>query len=580
MENDITGAEAKALRKELGQSVYRGNHLAFCACLVLRCLHGLADIIVAYFVKMLVDAAASGSLTLLVQSFQLALLAVLVQLGASLGLRYVYAGFLRKAVWQYRSLAFEKLLRKRMGTFGRESGSDYLSALTNDVSSIEDSYLSRVFLLVEQFVLLVVTIVVFVTQSPILAVTAVLAAVPPLAAALASGNVMAQRQKAVSDEAGHFVATVKDLVSGFPVIKSFKAEQEAQSRFDQGNSSYENAKRRLRMTNRTVSMWGEVVSLASQFAVFAVSGWLCISGQRNVTAGTVVMTMQLMNYVAQPIATIPEILAGKISSGKLMDKLSLALADNAASEGTKNLPKKVSDSVCLDHVSFSYDGKEPVLKDISLTIPAHACYAVVGASGSGKSTLLSLLMGSLQGYDGSISYDGVNLSDASPESLYETVSLVEQSPFLFDATLKDNITMFREAASRDIERCVRLAGLDSLVDEKGLSYPCGEGGQNLSGGERQRAVIARSLLRGSSVLLLDEATSALDKVTEDHVTRSVLALDDTTRLVVTHHLDAPLLQKFDKIVVLRGGTVSELGSFDELMSKDTYFKALLTVSQA
>ena len=204
-------------------------------------------------------------------------------------------------------------------------------------------------------------------------------------------------------------------------------------------------------------------------------------------------------------------------------------------------------------MTFGYDENRPVLSGLSAEFAAGGCYAVVGASGSGKSTLLSLLMGAHSNYGGQIAFDGCKLRDASLESLWATVSLVRQDTFLFNATLRENVTMFAHVDTAELESAVRRAGLASIVAAHGMDYPCGEGGSNLSGGERQRVCIARSLLHGAGVLLLDEATSALDQETADQVTRAVVALEGTTRIMVTHRLDAGQLRLFDGIVVLRDG---------------------------
>ena len=188
-------------------------------------------------------------------------------------------------------------------------------------------------------------------------------------------------------------------------------------------------------------------------------------------------------------------------------------------------------------------------------------------------------MGSHDAYTGEIRYDNIELKDVQKKSLYTNISLVRQDTFLFDATLRDNITMFGTYSDEELKSAVDQAGLTQFVAAHGYAYACGSGGCNLSGGERQRVCIARSLLRGAEVLLLDEATSALDQVTADKITHSVLDLTGTTRVVVTHRLDATQLKQFDGIVVLRDGSVCEKGTFDELMARDGYFKALYTVGQ-
>ena len=174
--------------------------------------------------------------------------------------------------------------------------------------------------------------------------------------------------------------------------------------------------------------------------------------------------------------------------------------------------------------------------------------------------------------------DGKELSTIAPDSLYDLMSLIGQSVFLFDDTILRNITMFRDFPEKRVQSAVQRAGLTTLLAQKGSDYRCGENGVGLSGGERQRISIARSLVRGTPVLLLDEATAALDNQTSFAVTDAILHLDGLTRLVVTHRLEEELLQQYDRIFVLRGGTICEQGTYEELMEQKGYFYSLYNVS--
>lgn len=170
-------------------------------------------------------------------------------------------------------------------------------------------------------------------------------------------------------------------------------------------------------------------------------------------------------------------------------------------------------------------------------------YAVVGASGSGKSTLLNFLMG-CDKYDGDIYFDTQELREISGKSLCDTISMIQQNVFVFNASIRDNITMFKEFPKTQVDEAIRLSGLSALVSEKGEHYFCGENGCNLSGGEKQRISIARSLLRKTQILLADEATAALDAETAYQVSDAILTLTDMTRIVVTHALDGKLLRRY------------------------------------
>ena len=240
--------------------------------------------------------------------------------------------------------------------------------------------------------------------------------------------------------------------------------------------------------------------------------------------------------------------------------------------------RSVGEGIRLEDVSFGYESGTDVLHHISAEFEAGKAYAVVGGSGSGKSTLLNLLMGGSADYRGSITLGGTELREVSTESLYEIMSVIQQNVFVFNASIRDNVSMFRDFPQEELDEAIRRAHLNELIEARGDGYLCGENGCGLSGGEKQRVSIARSLLKRSSVLLVDEATAALDAETAAQVSGDILDLDGVTRIVVTHTLTEALLRRYDAIYVLKNGEVVESGAFDALMEKRGYFYALFTVS--
>ena len=188
-------------------------------------------------------------------------------------------------------------------------------------------------------------------------------------------------------------------------------------------------------------------------------------------------------------------------------------------------------------------------------------------------------MAAYQNYEGSIYYDETELGQIRSEDLYEMESIIQQNVFIFNATIRENISMFREFPQEQIEEVIKLAGLAALIKEKGTDYLCGENGSGLSGGEKQRISIARSLLKKSQILLVDEATAALDAETAYQVTNAILDLKGIMGIVVTHALEEKLLRRYDGILALKNGRIVECGTFDELMKEKGYFYSLYTISQ-
>ncbi len=565
-----------AAARDYVRAFYRDNHLNLAAALMLTVLDVPAALIGSWLLGRIIDVIGTGDASALARLAALCGAFLAASLAVSLGMYRAKCAFVYRALAQYKSLAFERLSEKGVRAFARENTGSYLSLLTNDVSSIEEGYLKRGFLIVYHALLLAGSLAMMLALSVPLTAAAVALSAAPLAVSVAMGREMGERERAVSAGNERFVSRLRDLLAGFSVVKAFRAEAEARRLFDAANAEVEGLKRRRYWWECLIGAVSEnLCGSLLQFGVFLAGAWLAVAGE--VTAGTVLVFVNLCNYLVMPINVLPQFLASRRAAAGLIEKLAEAAERNEARRG-EGVGRGLAGGVVLDHVGFAYDGGEPVLADVSLALAPGGRYALVGASGSGKSTLLNLLMGGEDGYTGSVRVGGHELRRIDAGSLCDLMGLIDQQVFLFDDTLGNNVTMFRDFPEGAVLGACRRAGLGELVAEKGLGYECGEGGANLSGGERQRVSIARALLRKTPVLLVDEATSALDARTAAEVAGAILDLEGPTRLVVTHRLEPALLARYDEIFVLREGRVVERGTYDELASAGGYFAGLCAVA--
>lgn len=568
----------KPLGKQLRAQFFYKNIPNFCLAVFAALAAGSLNLILSWIIQQLMDTAAGESGAL---SFRTLLLIsagfVLLCAGLSL-LNYAsQPRFLERAMRQYKDFAFKKLIGKSISSFRDESAAGYLSALTNDAASIETNYLAQMLAMITKAVTFIGALLLMCRYSLLMTAIAAGLTVLPLIASLLTGNRLQTVESRVSERNGEFTAALSDCLAGFTVVKNFKAEREIFRLFAQSNKALEHEKFTGRRIKTLVGMIGAVTGIFAQLGVFIAGVYLSMKGG-SMTPGAVVLFVNLMNFIISPIAELPGLLACRKAALGLVDKLTAALERSSSREGSETL-NRLEHGIRLENVSFAYEPGKTVLHGINAEFEAGKAYALVGGSGSGKSTLLNLLMAAETNYSGHILADGIELSDISTESLYGTMAAIQQNVFVFNASIKDNVSMFRDFPKTEMDEAIARAHLGALIRERGEDYLCGENGSGLSGGEKQRISIARSLLKKSSVLLADEVTAALDAQTAHRVSSDILDLQGITRIVVTHTLEESLLRRYDKIFVLRGGRIEEAGSFADLMANKGYFYALFTVAQ-
>lgn len=566
----------KKKNREFIHQLYYKNRINFIVTIILTIAMSSLNLMISWLIQQIMDCTANQDMQALVRSAWIVIIVVVIYTIANVMYRAVYPRFLQRAMQQYRDYAFSRLTQKSLRSFSKEGTALYVSALTNDCTSIENNYLAATFTLIELLFCFLGALIMMLYYSPVMLVLAVALSFLPVAVSMTAGNRLTEQEKEISKKNERFVSIVNELLSGFPVIKSFRAETQASRLFSQRNEQAEEAKKNKRRTEQLISLLANDAGIIAQMGIFLAGAWLAISG-KGVTAGVVIVFVQLMNYILNPISQVPLLWSNRKAAIALMEKLSDALSENVREEGREKL-NGFSEKIEVKDLTYGYEPESHVLKDLDAQFDAGKSYAIVGGSGSGKSTLLNLLMGSSSNYQGEICIDGVSIKNIESESLYQLMTSVQQNVFVFNDTIRNNVTMFHEFPDKEVTLALERSGLSEFIEKRGEEFVCGENGANLSGGERQRISIARALLRKSPILLVDEATAALDAATARAVSFSILNLVGMTRIVVTHRLEEAILRRYDKILVMKNGTICEQGNFDTLMQQKGQFYSLFQIA--
>lgn len=367
-----------------------------------------------------------------------------------------------------------------------------------------------------------------------------------------------------------------ETITGNRIVKAFCMEKEEVRRFG-------------RMLNKLYSIIihdARIYSLAHPLMEFfggiGIALVLWYGGnqvlQGNKTPGTFFSFLAALIMIYQPFKGVSKVnsmlqqgVAASIRVFSVLDvRVGVAEKDNAI-----DLPP-IHDGICLDNVSFSYDGNAAVLKDINLQVRAGEVLAIVGSSGGGKTSLVNLLPRFCDVTGGSIRIDGIDIRDVTLHSLRQQIGMVTQQTILFNETVRNNIAYgSKDVAEEEIVAAARAAhAYDFIMGlPEGFDTIIGESGARLSGGERQRISIARALLKNAPILILDEATSSLDTESEREVQKALENLmQDRTTFVIAHRLST--IRRADRIIVIQEGRIVEEGTHDTLLSANGVYKML------
>ena len=558
------------------KQLIKNHQKAFYAFMIFNILVPLTNIAFAYSIKDIIDSGMSQNKEALTQAVLIGATVIFIYAGLNFISLRLKNKLVRQIMSRYKNKVFQSILDSDYRDFSKEKTGKFISVLTENMKKIEQDYLHQYFNISKNLSLMIFSLLAMFIGNWFLTLLVIIASIIPMMISgfIGQKSTSLQNRAMIADQ--KYLAKVKDILAGFLVIKSFNVKEAIRLDYSHESEKLDE----IYFIKGKFDVLANVISQLSGMIVFLVAfgGGMYLVFNGYTTIGSVTAIVQLVNFVVMPLSEIGMGMSKFREGQATLNAFEVKDVTGLQSGETKEY---FDDVISFSNIDFSYPNtEEKIFNHLSLKIQKGEKIAIVGMSGSGKSTLLNLLLRFYDVTSGHISIDNQDIQAISAESLYNLMTIVQQDVYIFDDTLRANITLNQSFTDEEIKKAVQQSGLESYVleNESGLQTLCGENGSDLSGGQKQRLSIARALIRKTPILLLDEATSSLDNQVTTEIENSILDIQDLTILVVTHKLNENILKRYDRILFMKAGVIVEDGSFCDLMDRKGEFYKLFELS--
>ena len=480
-----------------------------------------------------------------------------------------------------RDKVFRHLLALPDDWYGKNRTGDIIQRCTSDINMVKD-FLSEQLVSVFRIVVMLALSLFFIFSLHVGLTLIALAGVPVLLTTSLIFHKKVSPEFEICDEnEGKLSAIVQENLTGVRVVRAFGREVYEKEKFDNQNRYYMGLWDRV---NKMFCRYWSVADLIANLqimllvvfgAVFAIRGEL--------SAGAYIAFLSYNGYLTWPIRQLGRVISEMSKAGVSLRRIEgiLNAAPERDEDGAERVTTDYRGDIAFDRVSFSFDGKTPVLEDVSFTVPAGSTVGILGGTGSGKSTLVRLMdrLYPLPEGSGTISVGGIDIRRLRAAELRSNIGFVLQEPYLFSRTIGENLRLAKQTASdAELRAAAHIACLDSAVEgfPSGYDTFVGERGVTLSGGQKQRAAIARTLVQDTPILIFDDSLSAVDTETDATIRARLAGREGRATTLLISHRTATLMHT-DRIVVLDRGRVAEIGTHEELLAKNGIYRRIYDI---
>lgn len=538
------------------------NKFYFMMCVLLFSTAGIMSVFLATIVQKMVDTSVDKNIIQFYHVMILAVLFIIINFLIAILRGFFRAKYLKNVMFSLNHDLFKGIFSKTVKDFNQENSSAYLSIFNNDLKIIENNYFDNLLTIVSDLSQFIICLIAVFSFQFSLAIIVIIINIIAIFVPILFGKVLSKKQIISTQKYSQLNIKIKDFFNSFELIKCFQITHQIIHQFDNVANEYETSMQNYRYDEGIISGFSTLSSLGISVMTTLISLYFVIINK--ITIGEMLAITQLVNNIANPLGRLSNELPLLKSIKPIEDKIEKYL--ESINDHRVNSIDSIKD-ISFKNVSFSYDGHKEIIHNFSYDFHKNKKYALIGSSGSGKSTIIKLLLNNYEVNKGILCINDMDINTINIEDIYQHISIVHQNAPILNDTLKNNITYFKDYSDKQINEVIEKAGLKDFVSAlpNGLNTVVKENGNNISGGEKQRISIARALLKDADLLIYDEPTSNLDHTTAEEIER-ILLNENKTCFMITHKLDEELLSKFDEILILKDGSLKEIGSYQQLIN--------------
>ncbi len=560
-----------------------------------RMMHGFRLIYLSGVASLAIAALAKTSTYLLLRNF---VDNVLSKANGPIPIYYYAFGFLGLALFEatftffsgrmaaraaegitlrLRNFLFDHLQRLTFTYHDHMQTGELIQRATSDVDAVRRFFADQGTQVGRILMLFIINLIALLTLNVKLALLSVIFI--PIIVAISIGffKKIALAYDAYQNQDGLLSATLQENLSGVRVVKAFARQRYEIDKFEQVNYKKFVLGRRLLLMHAFYWPISDIVCTTQMLISFYIGARMAIAG--DITVGTYLVFSNLIIWIIWPMRNLGRLIA-QSSTGLVSYRRVAKLIDEAQEPVEYGHPidrNRLRGEIAFNHVWFEYNPDTPVLKDVTFTAKPGEIIALMGPTGSGKTSLVNLLPRFYHYTGGSLTLDGVELNQFAPHALRQNIGIVEQEPFLFSRSIRENIAygVDRDVSQVEIEDAARAAAIHNVVMTMPDGYDTivGEKGVTLSGGQKQRIAIARTLLKDPRILILDDSTSSVDTETEAQIQAALDRLmQDRTTFIIAHRVQT--VMRADKILVLEAGRIVQMGTHADLLAQPGLYREI------